>query len=115
MLVVSPSHDAYVVPALSESEFGVPKIRSCAHRFCGGVRLVKARSILSPDACRNASVARRCCAGLGCALPIPAGYFAPSWSWIVAATVLLGINQADLVDDADLQAGHHPLRSARLT
>jgi len=33
-------------------------------------------------------------AGLAAALPIPLlVYFAPSWSWIVAATVLLGINQ----------------------
>ena len=85
-----------VVPALSESEFGVPKnsfmlLTSFVVAFGfvkGALNFVAGRL--------SERIGRKKVLLLGwiTALPIPLlVYFAPSWSWIVAATVLLGINQ----------------------
>ncbi len=85
-----------VVPALSESDFGVPKnsfmlLTSFVVAFGfvkGTLNFVAGRL--------SERIGRRHVLLLGwmTALPIPLlVYFAPSWGWIVAATVLLGINQ----------------------
>lgn len=85
-----------VVPALAESEFGVPR---------GSFMLLAAfvvafgfvKGMMNFVAGRLAErLGRRLVLLLGwlAALPIPLLiYFAPSWNWIVFATVLLGINQ----------------------
>jgi MFS family permease len=85
-----------VVPALAETEFGVPR---------GSFLLVTAfvvafgfvKGVLNFVAGRWAErYGRRRVLLLGwlVALPIPPMvYFASSWNWIVAATVLLGVNQ----------------------
>jgi MFS family permease len=85
-----------VVPALSESEFGVPKNSfMLLTAFVVAFGLVK--GTLNFVAGRlSERIGRKKVLLLGwiAALPIPLlVYFAPSWSWIVAATVLLGINQ----------------------
>ncbi len=85
-----------VVPALAEFEFGVARgsfmllaAFVVAFGFVkGAMNFVAGR--LAED------IGRRKVLLLGwlVALPIPpVVYFAPSWNWIVAATVLLGINQ----------------------
>jgi len=85
-----------VVPALAEGEFGVPR-----DSFMLLVAFVVAFGFVK--GVMN-FIAGRLAEGLGrkrvlllgwlVALPIPALiYFAPSWSWVVFATVLLGINQ----------------------
>lgn len=85
-----------VVPALSESDFGVPKnsfmlLTSFVVAFGfvkGSLNFVAGRL--------SERIGRKHVLLLGwiTALPIPLlVYFAPSWGWIVAATVLLGINQ----------------------
>ena len=85
-----------VVPALSEFDFGVPKnsfmlLTSFVVAFGfvkGTLNFVAGRL--------SERIGRKKVLLLGwmTALPIPLlVYFAPSWSWIVAATVLLGINQ----------------------
>lgn len=85
-----------VVPALAESEFGVPKNSFLlltafvvAFGFVkGSLNFVAGR--LSERIGRKAVLM----AGWVAALPIPLLiYFAPSWNWIVFATILLGINQ----------------------
>ena len=85
-----------VVPALAESEFGVPR---------GSFMLLAAfvvafgfvKGTMNFVAGRLAErLGRRLVLLLGwlAAVPIPLLiYFAPSWNWIVLATVLLGINQ----------------------
>ncbi len=85
-----------VVPALSESEFGVPKNSfMLLTAFVVAFGLVK--GTLNFVAGRlSERIGRKKVLLLGwiAALPIPLlVYFAPSWSWIVAATVMLGINQ----------------------
>ncbi len=85
-----------VVPALSESEFGVPKNSfMLLTAFVVAFGLVK--GTLNFVAGRlSERIGRKQVLLLGwiAALPIPLlVYFAPSWGWIVAATVLLGINQ----------------------
>ncbi len=85
-----------VVPALSESEFGVPKNSfMLLSAFVVAFGLVK--GTLNFMAGRlSERIGRKNVLLLGwvAALPIPLlVYFAPSWNWIVAATVLLGINQ----------------------
>ena len=85
-----------VVPALSESEFGVPRgsfllLTSFVVAFGvvkGSLNFVAGR--LSERIGRK----RVLFWGWLSAVPIPVMiYFAPSWGWIVAATVLLGVNQ----------------------
>lgn len=85
-----------VVPALAETEFGVQR-----GSFMLLVAFVVAfgfvKGAMNFVAGRLAErLGRRLVLLIGwlVALPIPAMvYFAPSWSWIVAATVLLGVNQ----------------------
>ena len=85
-----------VVPALAETEFGVQR----------GSFMLLAAFVVAFGFVKGAMnfVAGRIAERLGrqpvlligwlVALPIPPMvYFAPSWSWIVAATVLLGVNQ----------------------
>ncbi|MBI3283980.1 MAG: MFS transporter [Burkholderiales bacterium] len=85
-----------VVPALAESEFGVPR----------GSFMLLAAFVLAFGLVKGAMnfVAGRLAESLGrkrvlllgwlAATPIPLLiYFAPAWSWIVLATILLGINQ----------------------
>ena len=85
-----------VVPALSESEFGVPK-NSFMLLTAFVVAFGFVKGTLNFVAGRlSERIGRKKVLLLGwtAALPIPLlVYFAPSWSWIVAATVLLGINQ----------------------
>ncbi len=85
-----------VVPALSETEFGVPRgsfllLTSFVVAFGvvkGSLNFVAGR--LSERLGRK----RVLFWGWLTAVPIPVLiYFAPSWGWIVAATVLLGVNQ----------------------
>jgi MFS family permease len=85
-----------VIPALSESEFGVPKNSfMLLTSFVVAFGFVK--GVLNFVAGRlSERIGRKKVLLLGwmTALPIPLiVYFAPSWSWIVVATVLLGINQ----------------------
>ncbi|OIQ98115.1 multidrug resistance protein D [mine drainage metagenome] len=85
-----------VVPALAETEFGVPRGSfTLLVAFVVGFGFVK--GTLNFVAGRLAeSWGRRRVLLLGwvTAIPIPILiYFAPSWDWIVAATMLLGVNQ----------------------
>ncbi len=85
-----------VVPALAEAEYGVPR----------GSFLLLAAFVVSFGVVKGAMnfVAGRMAERMGrkrvlvlgwvIALPVPPlVYFAPTWSWVVFATVLLGINQ----------------------
>jgi len=85
-----------VVPALSEAEFGVPK-NSFMLLTAFVVAFGFVKGTLNFVAGRlSERIGRKKVLLLGwiAALPIPLlVYFAPSWSWIVFATVLLGINQ----------------------
>lgn len=85
-----------VIPALAESEFAVPKNSfMLLTTFVVAFGFVK--GTLNFVAGRlSERIGRRKVLLLGwiVALPIPILiYFAPSWYWIVAATMLLGINQ----------------------
>jgi len=85
-----------VIPALSESEFGVPK-NSFMLLTAFVVAFGFVKGTLNFVAGRlSERIGRKTVLLLGwvAALPIPLlVYYAPSWSWIVSATVLLGINQ----------------------
>lgn len=85
-----------VVPALAESEFGVPKnsfVLLSAFVVAFGV----VKGVMNFVAGRlSERVGRKKVLLLGwlVALPIPPlVWYAPDWNWIVLATVLLGINQ----------------------
>ena len=105
-----------VVPALAESEFGVPEgsflmLVSFVVAFGvvkGGMNFVAGR--LSERLGRQ----RVLLIGWLVALPIPLLiWHAPGWSWIVAATVLLGINQGltwSMTQTAKLDISHQDER-----
>jgi MFS family permease len=85
-----------VVPALAESEFGVPKtsfLLLTAFVIAFGV----VKGVMNFVAGRlSERIGRKRVLLLGwwIALPIPIMvWYAPSWAWVVAATVLLGVNQ----------------------
>lgn len=85
-----------VVPVLAESEFGVPRNSFMlltafvvAFGFVKGVMNFVSGRLSERIGRKNVLLL-----GWVVALPIPVLiYFAPSWNWIIAATVLLGINQ----------------------
>jgi len=84
------------LPALAETEFGVPRNSfMLLTAFVVGFGFVK--GILNFVAGRlSESIGRQRVLVLGWlfAIPIPVLiYVAPSWNWIVAATLLLGVNQ----------------------
>ena len=85
-----------VVPALAESEFGVPR-NSFVLLTAFVVAFGFVKGVLNFVAGRlSERIGRKHVLVLGwvMALPIPAlVLWAPNWNWIVAATVLLGINQ----------------------
>lgn len=85
-----------VVPVLAESEFGVPR-QSFMLLTAFVVAFGFVKGVMNFVAGRlSERIGRRRVLVLGwmVALPIPVLiYVAPSWNWIIAATVLLGINQ----------------------
>lgn len=85
-----------VVPALAESEFGVPK-GSFLLLMAFVVAFGFVKGTLNFVAGRlSEKLGRKTVLLLGWASAIPIPFmilYAPSWSWIVAATVLLGMNQ----------------------
>jgi MFS family permease len=83
-----------VVPLLAEQDFGVAS-RAVMLSFIVSFGLVKAgANLIAGGLSDRAGRKRVLVAGWLFALPIPALlFFAPSWKWVVAANVLLGINQ----------------------
>jgi MFS family permease len=83
-----------VVPLLAEQDFGVAS-RTAMLSFIVSFGLVKAgANLIAGGLSDHAGRKRVLVAGWLFALPIPALlFFAPSWKWVVAANVLLGINQ----------------------
>lgn len=85
-----------VVPALAESDFGLPKNSFVLlSSFVVAFGLVKG-SMNFVAGRLSERIGRKQVLLLGwvVALPIPVMiWFAPNWSWVVAATVLLGVNQ----------------------
>lgn len=85
-----------VVPALAEVEFGVPRGSFLLLvAFVVAFGFVKgAMNFLAGRLAERLGRKKVLIIGWLIALPIPPLiYFAPSWNWIVVATVLLGINQ----------------------
>ncbi len=85
-----------VVPALAESEFGVPKGSfTLLVAFVVGFGVVKGTlNFIAGRLAESWGRRRVLLLGWVTAIPIPLLiYFAPSWDWIVAATLLLGVNQ----------------------
>lgn len=85
-----------VVPALAETEFGVPRGSfMLLAAFVVAFGFVKgAMNFVAGRLAELLGRQRVLLVGWLVALPIPAlVYFASSWAWIVLATVLLGVNQ----------------------
>ena len=85
-----------VVPALAETEFGVPRGSfMLLVAFVVAFGFVKgAMNFVAGRLAERIGRKQVLLVGWLVALPIPPlVYFAPSWNWIVAATVLLGVNQ----------------------
>ena len=85
-----------VVPALAETEFGVPRGSfMLLAAFVVAFGFVKgAMNFVAGRLAERLGRQRVLLVGWLVALPIPVlVYFAPSWAWIVFATVLLGVNQ----------------------
>lgn len=85
-----------VVPALAETEFGVPRGSfMLLAAFVVAFGFVKgAMNFVAGRLAERLGRQRVLLVGWLVALPIPAlVYFASSWAWIVLATVLLGVNQ----------------------
>jgi MFS family permease len=85
-----------VVPALAESDFGVPKNSFVLlSSFVVAFGLVKgAMNFVAGRLSERIGRKQVLLLGWLVALPIPVMiWFAPNWSWVVAATVLLGVNQ----------------------
>jgi MFS family permease len=85
-----------VVPALAESEFGVPRGSfMLLAAFVVAFGFVKgAMNFIAGRMAERIGRQRVLLVGWLVAVPIPVlVYLAPSWNWIVLATVLLGVNQ----------------------
>jgi MFS family permease len=85
-----------VVPALAESDFGVPKNSFLLlASFVVAFGIVKgAMNFVAGRASERIGRKKVLLVGWVVALPIPVMIWqAPNWNWIVAATILLGVNQ----------------------